>query len=69
MDSHGKKAGKGALVQTELAGTIAAAQDQTLILIYDARGNGGGVIAPTVTGDHQNRVTDYSAIVVIKNER
>lgn len=33
-------------------------------LIFDARGNGGGVICPTLTGDHQNRITDYTAIVV-----
>ena len=25
---------------------------------------GGGSICPTLTGDHQNRVTDYTAIVV-----
>lgn len=31
--------------------------------VYDARGNGDGEIAPTMTGDHQNRVTDYTAIV------
>lgn len=31
IDSAGKKAGKGALVQAEKAGTVAAAQDQTLI--------------------------------------
>ena len=35
-----------------------------IVAIYDARGNGGGGIAPTLTGDHQNRVTDYTAIVV-----
>ena len=34
------------------------------VLVYDARGNGGGRIAPTITGDHQDRVTDYTAIVV-----
>ena len=34
------------------------------VLIYDARGNGGGGIAPTIAGDHQDRVTDYTAIVV-----
>ena len=34
-------------------------------LIYDARGNGaGGGVSPTMTGDHQNRVTDYTAIAV-----
>ena len=32
--------------------------------VYDARGNGGGEIVPTITGDHQNRVTDYTAICV-----
>lgn len=31
--------------------------------VYDARGNGDGTISPTLTGDHQNRVTDYTGIV------
>ena len=35
--------------------------------VYDARGNGGGMIAPTLTGDHQNRVTDYTAICIQGN--
>ena len=38
-----------------------------LVLVYDARGN-GGVIAPTITGDHQNRITDYTAIVLQTTE-
>ena len=38
------------------------------ILVYDARGNGGGIIAPTITGDHQNRITDYTAVVVVTND-
>ena len=33
-------------------------------LIYDARGNGNGNLAPTITCDHQNRVTDYTALCV-----
>ena len=33
--------------------------------VYDARGNGEGVVAPTITGDHQNRVTDYTAVVAL----
>ena len=33
-------------------------------LIFDARGNGGGETSPTITGDHQNRITDYTAIIV-----
>ena len=32
--------------------------------IYDARGNGSGKISPTLTGDHQSRITDYTAIVL-----
>jgi hypothetical protein len=35
-----------------------------IVLIYDARGNGDGGVCPTLTGDHQNRITDYTAIVV-----
>ena len=32
--------------------------------VFDARGNGGGYISPTITGDHENRVTDYTAVSV-----
>ena len=32
--------------------------------VYDARGNGDGGVSPTLTGDHQNRITDYTAIVL-----
>ena len=31
---------------------------------YDARGNGDGEIVNTITGDHENRITDYSSVVV-----
>ena len=34
------------------------------VLIFDARGNGDGGVSPTITGDHQNRITDYTAILV-----
>ena len=43
---------------------------EPIVLIYDARGNGtGGGVAPTITGDHQNRITDYTAIVVEVNDK
>lgn len=32
---------------------------------YDARGNGDGACCPTLTGDHENRVTDYTAVCVM----
>ena len=58
--------GKGALVQTEKSATLSTLQDQTLFqsVVYDARGNGDGKIAPTITGDHENRITDYTAIEI-----
>lgn len=33
--------------------------------VWDSRGNGNGNIAPTITGDHNNRITDYTALCVI----
>lgn len=33
-------------------------------LIFDARGNGGGYISPTMTGDHNAHISDYTAIVI-----
>lgn len=36
---------------------------------YDARGNGEGRVAATITGDHQNRITDYTTIVVVDNDK
>ena len=33
-------------------------------VIYDARGNGDGRTCQTITGDHKNRITDYTAIVI-----
>ena len=34
VDSYGKRAGKGALIQWELSGTLGASQDQTLFVWY-----------------------------------
>lgn len=34
------------------------------VKVFDARGNGTGETAPTITGDHQNRITDYTAVCV-----
>ena len=31
---------------------------------YDARGNGDGAHCPTLTGDHERRVTDYTALCI-----
>ena len=50
---------------SELAGTLAASDyKEPRAVIYDTRGNGNGETAPTLTEDHQNRVTDYTGITV-----
>lgn len=39
--------------------------DQTICCkVWDARGNGDGITSPTITGDHNNRITDYTAVIV-----
>jgi DNA (cytosine-5)-methyltransferase 1 len=38
------------------------------VFTYDARGNGDGDVVNTMAGDHQNRVTDYTAIVLRNRE-
>lgn len=37
---------------------------ETTSSIFDARGNGAGNIAPTITGDHCSRINDYAPIVL-----
>lgn len=39
------------------------------VVCYDARGNGNGTYCPTLTGDHENRVTDYTAVTVYRNPK
>lgn len=41
-----------------------AGMQRDAVLTYDARGNGDGKTVCTLTGDHENRVTDYTAVVV-----
>lgn len=54
-------------VDFDVVGTLRAQDHGHPPLVFDARGNGGGAISPTITGDHQDRITDYTAIVV-RNE-
>ena len=41
--------------------------DNIPCITYDARGNGDGKICNTITGDHENRITDYTALVIDNN--
>lgn len=45
-------------VLSEKMQTLSCMHDQQAVLCFDARGNGDGTIAPTITGDHNDRVTD-----------
>lgn len=57
--------GDAASSGTKRQGTAEAAETDTnssSAVVYDARGNGDGEICPTLTGDHENRITDYTAI-------
>ena len=58
---HSAKAG-GVGYQEEIAPTLRAGV--TPAVCFDARGNGDGETVNTLTGDHNNRVTDYSSVVV-----
>jgi DNA (cytosine-5)-methyltransferase 1 len=49
-------------INIDVAQTIDGANGQAVV--YDARGNGDGRLCPTITGDHQNRVTDYTALAI-----
>lgn len=54
----------------EVSGTLQAKENGGYSLnyqnpvVYDARGNGDGKIVPTLTGDHENRIPDYTALAV-----
>lgn len=50
------------------AGYTGRSAERDCGVVYDARGNGDGLICPTITGDHENRITDYTAVLVQKNE-
>ena len=72
----GFKAGNGAKAngigwQEQCAPTLGAAPSGTnqvpavCTKVFDARGNGDGDIVSTLTGDHENRITDYTSVNTI----
>ena len=61
-DSLGEKAQGGMGYTEEATPTLRAGDVRSVV--YDCRGNGDGIHIPTLTGDHQNRVTDYTAVCV-----
>ena len=51
-------------VSYNVTGTLRAQEHGHQPIIFDARGNGDGKIVPTITGDHENRITDYTAVAI-----
>ncbi len=51
-------------VSYDVTGTLRAQEHGHQPIVFDACGNGNGKIAPTITGDHENRITDYTAIAI-----
>ena len=71
MEEAGFKAGQsmdgGIGWQKECAATLAAqcsgTEPTVCVKCYDARGNGDGQTVSTITGDHENCITDYTSVV------
>ena len=68
---HFANQGFGAYIRGGVAKTIIASDDITTsdLVVYDTRGNGDGKTAPNLTGDHENRVTDYTAVIAGMQEQ
>lgn len=72
VEAAGFKAGQsmagGIGWQEECAATLAAqcsgTEPTVCVKCYDGRGNGDGRTVSTLTGDHENRITDYTSVVV-----
>ena len=64
VDQGGGKS--GATSYEDLSPTLTCTHDgaPAVAYVYDARGNGDGQKAATITGDHQNRITDYTSVVL-----
>lgn len=55
--------GKSPTLRAEAHGNVPCIINKKT-LVYDTRGNGDGETVPTITGDHENHVTDYTCLVV-----
>ena len=67
--------GRGWWNQSEIAETLRTPSggDSTkanlVSFCYDARGNGDGETVSTITGDHESRITDYTALALYARQR
>jgi DNA (cytosine-5)-methyltransferase 1 len=49
---------------SDIAPCLRSETHGNLPIVYDARGNGDGKTVNTLTGDHENRITDYTSIAL-----
>jgi hypothetical protein len=63
-DGHIK--GYGEIVGSLMAQTGETGNELPIVLpaVFDARGNGDGNVVSTLPGDHLNRITDYTPVVI-----
>lgn len=76
LEAAGFKAGQGSQARSigwenEKCPTLAAeaggnSVPSVCVKCYDARGNGDGETVNTITGDHENRITDYSTVICLQ---
>ena len=76
MSSNRMKSSKPHSCYPQIARTLTSEADASYcidrgqnVVRYDARGNGDGAHCPTLTGDHEGRVTDYTAVAVYRNQK
>ena len=55
--------GKG-LMSNDKGYSYTITPNDTQAVCYDARGNGDGMTAPTLTGEHQRSISDYTALCI-----
>ncbi len=62
---------QGQGITDDIDDSVAKCDSECIInaVVYDARGNGDGKTAPTMTGDHESRMTDYSSIIVMATQQ
>lgn len=57
---------RGIGYEENISPTLRAGVTPGVVIVFDARGNGDGETCPTITGDHNNRVTDYTELCIEK---
>ena len=55
-------------VTYDVTGTLRAAEHGHQPIVFDARGNRDGKTVPTIAGDHESRITDYTAVTLANQD-